>query len=196
MKCWCTMPIPAASASCGLRMRGRPAAHEDLAPVGPVVAVEDAHQGGLAGAVLADDAVDRAGPDRQRLMSWLAWTSPNHLSMPRSSMTGGAVTEPAASAGAFGTIGRSRGPHGGARTRGWSAPDALAVSRLTVSSNRPGSTYGQVGRLGPFEDPVDVDGQLPVDLGATRAVGDQAAEAPRRVGHRRSSASDDVPQAR
>ena len=38
-----------------------------------------------------------------RLMSWLAWTSPNHLSMPRSSMTGGAVTEPAAPARACGT---------------------------------------------------------------------------------------------
>ena len=73
----------------------RPAAHEDLAPVGAVVAVEDAHQGRLAGAVLADDAVDRAGADRER-ESWLAWTSPNHLSMPRSSMTGGAVTESAA----------------------------------------------------------------------------------------------------
>ena len=42
-----------------------PAAHQDLPPVGTVVAVEDAHEGRLAGAVLADDAVDRAGPDRQ-----------------------------------------------------------------------------------------------------------------------------------
>jgi hypothetical protein len=38
----------------------RPAADADLARIGPVVAVEDAHQGRLAGAVLADDPVDRA----------------------------------------------------------------------------------------------------------------------------------------
>ena len=44
----------------------RLAADEDLAPVREVVAVEDAHQGGLPGAVLADDAVDRARPDRER----------------------------------------------------------------------------------------------------------------------------------
>ena len=34
--------------------------HPDFAAVGLVVAVDDAHQGRLAGAVLADDAVDRA----------------------------------------------------------------------------------------------------------------------------------------
>ena len=45
---------------------GRRAAHEDLAAVGTVVAVEDPHQRRLAGAVLAYDAVDRAGPNRQR----------------------------------------------------------------------------------------------------------------------------------
>jgi hypothetical protein len=50
------MPIPAASASCGLR----------IAPVGEVIAVEDAHEGGLAGAVLADDAVDGAGANDER----------------------------------------------------------------------------------------------------------------------------------
>ena len=41
----------------------RPAVDADLAPVRPVEAVEDAHQGGLAGAVLADDPVNRAAPD-------------------------------------------------------------------------------------------------------------------------------------
>ena len=66
MKCWCTMPMPAASASWGLRDRCRAAAHEDLARVRPVVAVEDAHQRGLAGAVLADDAVDGARAHGQR----------------------------------------------------------------------------------------------------------------------------------
>ncbi len=38
----------------------------DLARIGVVVAVEDAHQRRLAGAVLADDAVDRALRDRDR----------------------------------------------------------------------------------------------------------------------------------
>src|SRR5690606_24920280 len=37
----------------------------DRAPVGLVVAVEDVHERRLAGAVLADDAVDGAGGDRQ-----------------------------------------------------------------------------------------------------------------------------------
>jgi hypothetical protein len=41
----------------------RLAADADLAGIGLVVAVEDAHQGRLAGAVLADDAVDRAARD-------------------------------------------------------------------------------------------------------------------------------------
>ena len=38
----------------------------DLAPVGLVEAEEDRHQRRLAGAVLADDAVDRALPDGKR----------------------------------------------------------------------------------------------------------------------------------
>ena len=42
------------------------AVDEDLAGVGPVEAVEDRHQGRLAGAVLADDAVDRARHDADR----------------------------------------------------------------------------------------------------------------------------------
>ncbi len=37
----------------------------DDPPIGLVEAVEDVHQGGLAGAVLADDAVDRAARDRE-----------------------------------------------------------------------------------------------------------------------------------
>ena len=41
------------------------AVDQDLAAVGLVEAVEDVHQGRLAGAVLADDAVDRAGRDDQ-----------------------------------------------------------------------------------------------------------------------------------
>ena len=38
----------------------------DLAAVGAVIAVEDVHQRRLAGAVLADDAVDRSLADAER----------------------------------------------------------------------------------------------------------------------------------
>ena len=41
----------------------RPPRDPDLPLVGPIEAVQDAHQGGLAGAVLADDAVNAATPD-------------------------------------------------------------------------------------------------------------------------------------
>src|SRR3546814_15506524 len=44
--------------------RHRPPVDEDLAAVGLVEAVEDAHQRRLAGAVLADDAVDGSGLPR------------------------------------------------------------------------------------------------------------------------------------
>src|SRR6185436_16123747 len=45
---------------------GRLAVDADLAAIGAVIAVEDVHQGRLAGAVLADDAVDRALGDAER----------------------------------------------------------------------------------------------------------------------------------
>ena len=64
MKCWWTMPMPARDRV--LRAVGscrRLAVDQDLAAVGLVEAVEDVHQRRLAGAVLADDAVDRAGRD-------------------------------------------------------------------------------------------------------------------------------------
>ena len=62
VKCWWTIPRPAAIAS-----RGEPNAtgapvDEDLALVGPVEPGEDVHQGALAGAVLAEQRVDLAGP--------------------------------------------------------------------------------------------------------------------------------------
>ena len=41
------------------------AVDDDRALVGPVRAVEGLHQRRLAGAVLADDGVDRAGADRE-----------------------------------------------------------------------------------------------------------------------------------
>jgi hypothetical protein len=48
----------------GAQVGGLPA-DEDLALVGPVHAVEDLHEGGLARAVLTDDGVDRAPLDPQ-----------------------------------------------------------------------------------------------------------------------------------
>ena len=58
MKCWCTMPMPAAMASVGLRNVTGLAVDGDGALVGPLHPVEDLHQRRLAGAVLADDGVD------------------------------------------------------------------------------------------------------------------------------------------
>ena len=61
VKCWWTMPRPAAMASRGERKStGRPN-DADLAGVGPVEPVEDVHQRALAGAVLAEQGVDLAG---------------------------------------------------------------------------------------------------------------------------------------
>ena len=68
--------------------RDRLAVDEDLAAVGLVEAVQDAHQRRLAGAVLADDAViePRATvSDTSRL----ACTAPNDLSIARSATAGG-----------------------------------------------------------------------------------------------------------
>ena len=44
----------------------RPTLDEDRAPIRAMVAVEDPHEGGLAGAVLADDPVDGGPMDGQR----------------------------------------------------------------------------------------------------------------------------------
>ena len=63
-----------------LRIAAGSPSHEDLAAIRPVIAVQDAHQRRLAGAVLADDAVDRSaarerrsgshGPRRTTCRSW------------------------------------------------------------------------------------------------------------------------------
>jgi hypothetical protein len=50
----------------GAADRRRPASHQDLAAVGAVIAVQDAHQRRLAGAVLAHEAVDRPLANDQR----------------------------------------------------------------------------------------------------------------------------------
>ena len=60
MKCWCTMPMPASMASPGEWNDDLLAVDRDGALVRPLHAVEDLHQRRLAGAVLADDRVDRA----------------------------------------------------------------------------------------------------------------------------------------
>ena len=67
----------------------RVAIDQDLAGVGLVIAVDDAHQRRLTGAVLSDDSVDGAGGTANEMRSF-AWTGPNHLSIPRSSRAGGA----------------------------------------------------------------------------------------------------------
>ena len=55
--------MPARIASAGERIALRLAVNADLAGIGLVEAVQDRHQRRLAGAVLADDAVDRAALD-------------------------------------------------------------------------------------------------------------------------------------
>ena len=63
MKCWWTMPMPSAMASRGARISRTLTVDEDVAAVGRVEAVGDAHRRRLAGAVFADDRVDSAGGD-------------------------------------------------------------------------------------------------------------------------------------
>ena len=65
MKCWCTMPIPSAIASPGRAETRRLAVDQDLALVRLEEPVEDVHQRGLAGAVLAEQAVDLTRLDGQ-----------------------------------------------------------------------------------------------------------------------------------
>ena len=65
-KCWCTIPIPASIAWRGSsKVRGA-SVDEDLARVRPVQARQDVHQGGLAGAVLAEQPQDLAAVGRDR----------------------------------------------------------------------------------------------------------------------------------
>ncbi len=63
MKCWCTIPIPRSIASFADLSDDLFAVQQDLALVGPVEAVEDVHQGGLAGAVLAEQGMYLAPPE-------------------------------------------------------------------------------------------------------------------------------------
>ena len=65
MKCWWTMLIPRAMASAGPAIRTGCAVEQDLALVRPRQAVEDVHEGRLAGPVLAEEGVDLAGADVQ-----------------------------------------------------------------------------------------------------------------------------------
>ena len=65
MKCWCTIPIPAAMASFGESEADRLAVDQDLALVGLQQSVQHVHQGGLARAVLAEQGVDLTRSDRQ-----------------------------------------------------------------------------------------------------------------------------------
>nr|BFE67766.1 hypothetical protein GCM10020092_010670 [Actinoplanes digitatis] len=65
MKCWWTMPMPAAMASRGATEGPRLAVDEDLALVGLEQPVELVHEGGLARAVLAEEGMHLAGLDGQ-----------------------------------------------------------------------------------------------------------------------------------
>ena len=62
MKCWCTIPIPRSIASARRADLDRFPVDQDLALVRAVEAVEDVHQRGLAGAVLAEERVHLASP--------------------------------------------------------------------------------------------------------------------------------------
>ena len=64
-KCWWTMPMPWAIASCTPVELDLLAAHPDRAGVGLVQPEHDVHQRALAGAVLAEQAVDLALVERQ-----------------------------------------------------------------------------------------------------------------------------------
>ena len=64
MKCWWTMPMPRAIASDGPRSP-RVCRRAGSRPRRGEQPVQDVHQRALAGAVLAEQGVDLAGPDRQ-----------------------------------------------------------------------------------------------------------------------------------
>ena len=84
------MPIPAPSASAeDRRTTGRP--DFDPPESGTDHAEQDFHQGRLAGAVLAEQAVDRAGRDAE-VDAVFAQTGPKCLETPRSRIAGGAVS--------------------------------------------------------------------------------------------------------
>ena len=63
MKCWWTMLMPRAMASDGPSILTARAVEQDLAAVGRGQPVQDVHQRRLAGAVLAEQRMDLAGPD-------------------------------------------------------------------------------------------------------------------------------------
>ena len=65
MKCWCTIPMPAAMASLGEWNWTVFAVEQDLALVGLQQPVQDVHQGRLAGAVLAEQGVHLARGHRK-----------------------------------------------------------------------------------------------------------------------------------
>ena len=66
LRSWCTALMPAAIASRGDAKRDLAAVEEHPARVGPVDAGDDLDQRRLAGAVLAHQRVDLAGPEVER----------------------------------------------------------------------------------------------------------------------------------
>ena len=85
MKCWCTMPMPAAIASPGPLKRDRLVVDEDLALVGLVQPVEDVHQGATCRRRSRRAARGSRPARRPGRRESLAVREPKRLVMPRSS---------------------------------------------------------------------------------------------------------------
>ena len=124
MKCWWTMPIPARIASCGLWIWRSSPVDPDGPPIGLIVAVENVHERRLAGAVLADDAVDRAARDRAGGRS--GWRGPGRSACRcRSARPPATLDAPPRS--------RSAACAGGVRQRYAHAPGAAAATGSSSS---------------------------------------------------------------
>ena len=125
--------------------RDRRVVDQDLALVGPVEPVEDVHQRGLAGAVLAQEGVDLAGLARRGRSASFATTPGNRFVMPRSSsftrtprcrLTGCRWT-------GSGRVGGGRGRSGATRVA--ASMPKRAVRRTPVGAG----TAGTSGRAAP-----------------------------------------------
>ena len=66
LKCWCTIPMPAAIACAGAGERHRRPAQANVAAVAREEPVEDVHERRLAGAVFADQRMNFAGSHPER----------------------------------------------------------------------------------------------------------------------------------
>ena len=130
VKCWCTMPMPAASAAAGSPGRQRRAERLDRALVGDVMAEQDRHQRRLARAVLAQQRQHFAARRARAKCASFATSAPKRLVMPVRRRTGAR---------------RSRHLHCSARLRGAFCDDMVrATSSLTshAPARRASSSIG------------------------------------------------------